>query len=162
MNRTAYNSPLGEIILSQENGALTGLWFRGQRYECRTLPENTDTVPLDSEQVFLAAAGWLDKYFSGERAELDFCLAPKGTRFQQKVWRALLEIAYGTTKSYGEIAGEIGCRSPRAVGSAIGRNPISIIIPCHRVVGADGSMTGYAGGTDRKRYLLRLEGVMSD
>ena len=144
LHTTIWQSPLGGILLAEEDGALCGLWFRGQKYEGAGLPAGI--------------VRWLTRYFAQERPERDFPLAPKGTAFQKRVWRALEEIPMGETRSYGEIAAQLGCASARAVGAAVGRNPISLIIPCHRVLGADGSLTGYAGGRDRKRALLRLEG----
>lgn len=155
MRKAVYSSPIGEIILAAENGALIGLWFRGQKYECAGLRENeTET---DESIVLLSARRWLDRYFAGEAPERDLPLAPRGSDFRQRVWRELLNIPYGDTVSYGELARRVGCASARAVGNAVGHNPISLIIPCHRVVGADGRLTGYAGGTDRKAYILALE-----
>lgn len=155
MKTAVYESPLGKITLAADEGALIGLWFDGQKYDRAGLHEGLE-LPGD-ETVLERAAQWLNAYFKGECREADFLLSPRGSDFQKRVWRELLNIRPGTTASYGEIADKIGCRSARAVGSAIGRNPISIIIPCHRVVGADGSLTGYAGGTERKRMLLSLE-----
>ena len=157
MKTTVYISPLGRILLAAEDGALTGLWFAGQKYEGRGLPESCVSVSPDREEILAAAAEWLDSFFAGEIPELNFSLRPKGTPFQLRVWKALTEIPYGKTVSYGQLAEKLGCRSARAVGSAVGKNPISLIIPCHRVIGADGSLTGYAGGIDRKKQLLALE-----
>ena len=155
-----YESPLGKMLLAADDDGLTGAWFYGQRYFARGLEgaEKNERrgVPFDSP-VLLAARRWLDAYFAGERPDAaDVPLAPRGTAFQLRVWDALLSIPYGETRTYGELAAELGSSS-RAVGSAVGRNPISVIIPCHRVLGADGSLTGYAGGLDRKRALLELE-----
>ena len=153
--RTIYPSPLGELTLASDGTALTGLWIRGQKYfgGGAKLWEMKDDLP-----VFAAAGRWLDDYFAGEETDPeDLPLAPTGTEFQQTVWQALRDIPYGTTVTYGELAQRIGCGSARAVGTAVGRNPISIIIPCHRVLGADGSLTGYAGGIDCKRWLLDHE-----
>ena len=153
--RTTYPSPLGELTLASDGTALTGLWIKGQKYfgGGATLWEVQDDLP-----VFAAASSWLDAYFAGEETDPeDLPLAPTGTEFQQTVWQALRDIPYGTTVTYGELASRIGCGSARAVGAAVGRNPISIIVPCHRVLGADGSLTGYAGGIDCKRWLLDHE-----
>lgn len=155
-----YESPLGRMLLAADDAGLTGAWFYGQRYFARGLEgaeKNVeDGTPADSP-VFLAARCWLDAYFAGERPDVaDVPLMPRGTAFQRRVWDALLAIPHGETRTYGELAAELGS-SPRAVGAAVGRNPISVIIPCHRVLGADGSLTGYAGGLTRKRSLLELE-----
>lgn len=157
MKTAIYSSPLGEILLSSDGTALTGLWFKGQKYEGRGLPEDCVNTDINGDGVLIWASEWLNDYFAGRRPETDFELRPKGTVFQLKVWKALTEINYGETASYGMIAEKIGCRSARAVGSAVGKNPISLIIPCHRVIGSDGSLTGYAGGIERKRWLLELE-----
>ena len=153
--RTTYPSPLGELTLASDGTSLTGLWIKGQKYfgGGATLCEVQDDLP-----VFAAASSWLDAYFAGEETDPeDLPLALTGTEFQQTVWQALRDIPYGTTVTYGELASRIGCGSARAVGTAVGRNPISIIVPCHRVLGADGSLTGYAGGIDCKRWLLDHE-----
>lgn len=154
-----YESPLGRMLLAADDG-LVGAWFYGQRYFARGLEgaEKNERrgVPFDSP-VLLASRRWLDAYFAGKRpAVAGLPLDPRGTEFQRRVWDALLAIPYGETRTYGELAAELGS-SPRAVGTAVGRNPISVIVPCHRVVGADGSLSGYAGGLDRKRVLLALE-----
>lgn len=122
------------------------------------LERDSGSAPVEDAEASRAAVEELRAYFAGERSEFDLPLAPKGTPFQQAVWRALLEIPYGTRATYGGIARRIGKPSgPRAVGMATGRNPISIIVPCHRVVGANGTLTGYGGGLDRKEWLLALE-----
>ena len=149
----AYASPLGEIVLSSDGSALTGLRFAGQRYFPGNLPS---PVPLSAIPVFEDTARWLDLYFSGECPGFTLPLAPERTPFQKAVWARLLSIPYGATVTYGSLAAELGS-SARAVGGAVGRNPVSLIIPCHRVIGADGTLTGYAGGTERKAFLLRLE-----
>ena len=153
--RTVYPSPLGPLTLASDGTSLTGLWLMGQKYfgGGASLWEEKDDLP-----VFAAAFGWLDNYFAGEQpAPEELPLAPAGTDFRQAVWQQLLQIPYGETVTYGDLAQRIGCASARAVGGAVGHNPISIIIPCHRVVGADGSLTGYAGGTEYKRWLLAHE-----
>ena len=151
------DSPLGRILISGEGDALTGLWWEGQKYYAGTLRQPAEEGYLP---VFEEAEEWLRIYFEGK--EPDFCpkLAPAGTPFQKEVWDILLTIPYGETMTYGDIASIIADRrgvgrfSAQAVGGAVGHNPISLIIPCHRVIGADGSLTGYAGGVDRKRALL--------
>ena len=148
MNHTAlYNSPIGPITLTSDGEALSGLSF------CHT--KVTDTI--DSIEIFHKTRCWLDLYFSGRQPDFIPTIKPIGTDFQRRVWHALLEIPYGETTTYGNIARRLGCRSAQAVGQAVGRNPIAIIVPCHRVVGSDGSMTGYAYGLERKEYLLALE-----
>lgn len=155
MKTAVYISPIGEITLAADEGTLIGLWFKGQKYDCAGLKA---AIERDGDAEMLdKAAAWLDAYFSGKIPTEQLQLAPRGTAFQKRVWQALTEIPYGGLTAYGEIAKKINCRSARAVGSAVGRNPISIIIPCHRVVGKDGSLTGYAGGTERKKFLLELE-----
>ena len=148
MNHTAlYNSPIGPITLTSDGEALSGLSL------CHI--KATDTI--DSIEIFHKTRCWLDLYFSGRQPDFIPPIKPIGTAFQQRVWHALLEIPYGETTTYGNIARRLGCRSAQAVGQAVGRNPIAIIVPCHRVVGSDGSMTGYAYGLERKEYLLALE-----
>ncbi len=151
-------SPLGELLLVSDGEALCGLYFEGQRYY-PALPEAEERPELS---VFEKTRAWLRAYFAGERPETDVPLRPDGTAFQRAVWELLREIPYGETVSYGALADMLAaCRgrpcSARAVGGAVGRNPVSILVPCHRIVGADGSLTGYAGGTDRKRKLLEIE-----
>ena len=156
MNYTAhYDSPLGGITLASDGRALTGLWFAGQWYFGSTLGPMASLPAALS--VFDETCRWLDIYFSSREPDFTPPISLKGTPFQQRVWKELLTISYGQTVTYGELARRLGCRSAQAVGGAVGRNPISIIVPCHRVVGADGSLTGYAGGLDRKRALLELE-----
>jgi len=156
-----YDSPLGGITLASDGEALTGLWFDGQKHFAETLG---DAREERDPGVFAQAEQWLDLYFAGSVPDFTPPLRPKGTAFQTAVWTLLLTIPYGRTATYGEIAAVLAGQresrtSPRAVGGAVGRNPISLIIPCHRVVGAGGALTGYAGGTDKKRWLLRLEGA---
>lgn len=152
-----YPSPLGTLTVSAEGDALTALVIQGQKYEELHLKgegRERETPVLRQARL------WLDAYFSGQAPAVDALpLAPKGTDFQKKVWQALLTIPYGATSTYGALAARLGS-SPRAVGAAVGRNPISIIIPCHRIIAADGSLTGYAGGLENKQKLLRLEGAI--
>ena len=164
-----YDSPLGGITLASDGHALTGLWFDGQKHFAATL---TNESSEDSDlPVFEHTKKWLDLYFSGECPDFTPLLAPKGTTFQQEVWRLLLAIPYGKTVTYGEIVKHLvetfhetslpkQHMSAQAIGGAVGHNPISLIIPCHRVIGANGSLTGYAGGLERKKYLLELEHVL--
>ena len=156
---TVVSSPIGELTLASDGTALTGLWLEGQKYFGGTTGQELATGQPDLP-VFQAARAWLDRYFAGEKpSSLELPLAPAGTPFQRAVWEKLQAIPCGVVTTYGTLARELGGSSPRAVGSAVGRNPISIIIPCHRVVGADGSLTGYAGGVERKQRLLIHEGV---
>ena len=147
-----YASPLGEIVLAADGDALIGLWFSGQAHFGAGLrgAEEGDCA------VLREAKAWLDDYFAGKAPETLPKLRPRGTEFQKKVWAALMRIPRGETVTYGALAEKLGSHA-RAVGGAVGRNPISIMIPCHRVVGKDGSLTGYAGGTERKAALLKIE-----
>ena len=149
-------SPLGEMLLAADEQGLSGLWFEGQKYFAAGLGE---AVGAETEALALARR-WLDIYFSGREPGFRPPLSLHGTPFRVRVWTALLEIPYGRTVTYGGLAERLGS-SPRAVGSAVGRNPISIIVPCHRVLGAGGGLTGYAGGLEKKAYLLRLEGTIA-
>ncbi len=152
-----YPSPLGTLTVAEENGALTALVIEGQKYADRHLAGEGRE---EETPVLRAAARWLDDYFAGENPDpTALPLSPKGTAFQLRVWRELRRIPYGETESYGALAARLGS-SARAVGSAVGRNPLSILIPCHRVLAADGSLTGYAGGLENKAKLLRLEGSL--
>lgn len=157
-----YHSPIGEITLTADETSLTGLWFDGGKYETRRLGAEHKEQDLP---VFDQAKQWLEIYFSGK--EPAFCppLHLAGTPFQLSVWKLLQEIPYGKTTTYGALAKEIAQQkgiarmSAQAVGGAVGRNPISIIIPCHRVIGANGDLTGYAGGIDKKEKLLAIENI---
>ena len=160
-----YASPLGTVTLAARGGALVGLWFKGQKDFGRLGAERAGQVLVyadtgaprgDDASVLNRALAWLERYFQGEDPGTPPPCAPCGTAFQRTVWAMLTEIPYGETRSYGALAAALGS-SARAVGGAVGRNPVSLMIPCHRVVGADGSLTGYAGGTERKRWLLELE-----
>ena len=161
---TMYLSPVGSMMLACDSDNLVGLWLEGQKYYGATIPE--EMVENNDMPLFYAAKRWLDRYFAGEKpliAELP--LAPIGGEFRQGVWRILCEIPYGEVITYGDIAKKMAVKmnknrmSSQAVGGAVGHNPISIIIPCHRVVGANGSLTGYAGGVSTKVKLLEWEGV---
>jgi len=155
---TTYKSPIGTITLACYHGSLVGLWTQGQKYHGDTIPEAM--VEKNDIPVFAAAKRWLDRYFAGERPGVfELPLSPIGGEFRQSVWKILCKIPYGEVVTYGDIAKKISCRSAQAVGGAVGHNPISIIIPCHRVVGASGSLTGFASGIDVKVKLLELEGV---
>jgi methylated-DNA-[protein]-cysteine S-methyltransferase len=148
-------TPLGEMLLVSDGHALTGATFTGQKYDVTIQP---DWQEDESLPVLAEARRQLFEYFAGGRTTFELPLHPTGTPFQARVWQALLGIACGETWTYGQIARALGePAAVRAAGAAIGRNPISVIVPCHRVVGADGSLTGYAGGLDRKRRLLALE-----
>ncbi len=155
-----YDSPLGGITMAGNEEALTGLWFDGQKYF-------EDTLDSEHEEknmlFFQETKRWLDLYFSGGIPDFTPPVLMKGTAFQKAVWEILLTIPYGQTMTYGEIAGKIAKQrnlprmSAQAVGGAVAHNPVSLIIPCHRVLGADGSLTGYAGGLEKKTALLELE-----
>lgn len=148
---TVYDSPCGPLTLISNGAALTDLQFENPRYPYTPAPPGSDAI-LDK------ARRQLDQYFAGRLRVFELPLAPKGTPFQQRVWQALLAIPYGATRSYGQQAVAIGSpQASRAVGLANGRNPISIIIPCHRVIGSKGALTGYGGGMERKQLLLDLE-----
>ena len=158
----SYNSPIGNMLIAADEIGLTGLWFEGQKYFANTLP---DEHISQETRILAETTKWLDVYFSGEEPKFTPPLHPEGSTFRQAVWQILLQIPYGQTITYGEIAGKltetkIGSHmSAQAVGGAVGHNEISIIIPCHRVVGTNGSLTGYAGGIDKKISLLELEHV---
>lgn len=155
-----YPSPLGNILLAADEVGLTGLWFEGQKYFGNTLPKEAVSQEIP---VLIRAKKWLDVYFSGKEPDFTPALHPAGSTFRQDVWQILLQIPYGQTMTYGEIAKKMTQMhdaphmSAQAVGSAVGHNEVSIIIPCHRVVGTNGSLTGYAGGMEKKVALLKLE-----
>lgn len=159
-----YSSPLGGITLASDGVALNGLWFDGQKYFARTLDREHESKRLP---VFEQAVMWLDIYFSGKDPGFIPQLSMKTTPFRRAVGEIMLSIPYGQTMTYGEIAKQIAAQkglagmSAQAVGGAVGHNAISLIIPCHRVVGANGSLTGYAGGIEKKMQLLRMEGAHS-
>ena len=148
-------SPLGTIVAAAAEGAIVGLWFEGQKYFPQLSAdwrENPSLPPLER------CAAQLDEYFAGTRERFELPLAPHGTSYQLRIWREIGAIPFGTTVSYSELAKRAGnAAAARAAAAATGRNPVSIVIPCHRVVGATGALTGYAGGIDRKTQLLELE-----
>ncbi len=164
-NRADYESPLGKILIAADEIGLTGLWFEGQKYFAAALCKEA----VEGETPALKEAKrWLDVYFSGKEPDFQPPLHFTGTDFQNEVWELLSSIPYGTTVTYGDIARQLAEKrgiarvSAQAVGGAVGRNRISILVPCHRVVGASGSLTGYAGGIARKAALLKLEGAYRD
>ena len=159
-----YDSPIGPLLLVGRDGKLAGVWIEGQKYFFGSLRE--ETQERESSPVLRQAGLWLDRYFAGERPAIsELPRAPIGSEFRKEVWQVLCEIPYGETTTYGEISQKIATRrglermSAQAVGGAMGHNPISIIVPCHRVVGSNGSLTGYAGGLEKKIKLLTHEGV---
>jgi len=163
---TTYLTPVARITLAcdGEGKNLVGLWTEGQKYHGDTIPEAM--IVRDDMPIFKDAKKWIDRYFSGEKPKIsELALAPIGGAFRQEVWRILCEIPYGEVITYGSIAQKIAVKmgrksmSSQAVGGAVGHNPISIIIPCHRVVGSNGSLTGFSGGIQMKIKLLELEGV---
>ncbi|WP_283610479.1 methylated-DNA--[protein]-cysteine S-methyltransferase [Faecalispora anaeroviscerum] len=161
---TQYSSPVGNLTLASDSERLVGLWIQNQKYFGGTVAKNmTENSNLP---IFTATKNWLDKYFSGQKPAIaNLPLAPNGSAFRKAVWDILCEIPYGEVTTYGEIAKKMAVwrnqehMSAQAVGGAVGHNPISIIIPCHRVVGSNGSLTGYAGGVDQKIRLLEHEGA---
>ena len=150
-----YESPYGQMLLVADGEALCGVYFDGQKY----LPQVASQWRRDAQHATLRQAKReLAEYFAGKRKRFEVALAPEGTPFQRSVWKAIATVGFGETISYAELAQRAGCPgSARAAGAATGRNPIGIIVPCHRILGSDGSLTGYAGGLDRKRALLALE-----
>lgn len=155
-----YRSPLGDILLAADQNCLTGLWFEGQKYFALHLDKEREEKEI---AVFEKTKEWLDIYFSGKKPDFTVPLRFIGTDFQKEVWKILCSIPYGQTMTYGEIAGKLAEKrgkksmSAQAIGGAVGHNRISILVPCHRVVGSDGSLTGYAGGIEKKVKLLTLE-----
>lgn len=159
-----YDSPVGRLLLAEKDGALAGLWIEGQKYFLGSIKE--EMKECANSEVLNHTKDWLDRYFQGKRPAIEeLSLRPEGSEFRRSVWKLLCEIPYGEVTTYGEIARRVAeirglaGMSAQAVGGAVGHNPISIIIPCHRVVGTNGSLTGYAGGLDKKIQLLTLEGV---
>lgn len=162
---TYYNSPIGKLLLASKENKLIGLWIEGQKYYLSGIEE--EFTKNDDEKILIETKKWLNRYFNGEKPcpnELE--LAPIGSKFRKNVWDILCKIPYGKVITYNDIAKEIAKKrkinkmSAQAVGGAVGHNPISIIIPCHRVIGTNGSLTGYAGGLDKKEYLLKLENAI--
>ena len=155
-----YDSPVGKILMIASENAVTGIYFENQRY----FPENIQDSCIEQETVILHnCAQWLNDYFQGNTSVFPYPLDPKGTQFQKRIWNILMEIPYGTTWSYAKVCERyctvynVKTMSNQAVGRAIGHNPVSILIPCHRVIGSNGKLTGYAGGLNCKKYLLELE-----
>lgn len=160
---TFYISPVGKIMIAGDGDYITGLWIENQKYYAAGIDKNAQYSP--NLNLFQCAGCWLDEYFSGVAMDnYDIPIRPTGSDFQRRVWHILRTVPYGRTITYGTIANELTkgtgrAASPRAVGGAVGRNPISIIIPCHRVIGANKALTGYAGGLDVKSKLLGLENI---
>lgn len=156
---TAIDSPIGRLTLTADDDAITGMWFatlRGESPPVQLASQQDDAAPL-----LRSAAAQLGEYFAGDRQTFDLPLRPAGTLFQQRVWAALRQIPFGQTITYGELAHRIGnAAASRAVGAANGRNPIGILIPCHRVIGTNGHLTGFGGGIDTKLALLKHEGLL--
>ncbi len=162
--KTHYKSPIGEMLLASNEKRIIGLWIKEQKYINKTMPEKmieNNKLPILKEGI-----AWLDDYFAGNKPDVSrLPIQPIGSEFRQCVWKILIQIPYGTLTSYGDIAKEVAkemgkdSMSAQAVGGAVGHNPISIIIPCHRVVGANGNLTGYASGIDNKIKLLEQEGI---
>ena len=174
---TNYQSPLGSITLAADETGLTGLWFEGQKYFALSLnKENKKALPISEQtsecqaarDILIAAGKWLDIYFSGNEPDFKLPLHFMGSAFQNEVWEILYQIPYGQTTTYGAIAKQLAKKkglermSAQAVGGAVAHNEISIIVPCHRVVGTNGSLTGYAGGIDKKIALLKMEKACKD
>ena len=162
---TDYLSPIGSVMIVSDGNSIIGLWLQGQKYHGSNI--KGETTEKNDLPVFIAAKNWLDRYFGGKMPLIsELPLAPIGGEFRQNVWKILCEIPYGKCITYGDIAKKIALKmnkermSAQAIGGAVGHNPISIIIPCHRVVGANGSLTGYAGGIDKKTRLLKHEGAI--
>ncbi|HIS87565.1 MAG TPA: methylated-DNA--[protein]-cysteine S-methyltransferase [Candidatus Caccenecus avistercoris] len=159
---STYTTPIGDVLLASKNNELIGLWFEGQKYYLNSI--NEEMQVKNEEEILKKTKNWLDRYFKGEKPSIkEIKINPIGSNFRKEVWKILCEIPYGSTITYKVIAEKIAkerglkSMSAQAVGGAVGHNPISIIIPCHRVVGSDGKLTGYAGGLDKKEYLLKLE-----
>lgn len=162
---TYYNSILGKLTIASDGENIIGLWIEGQKYFEDTI-KNENIIKKDNLEIFIKTKDWLDRYFRGKRPDIkELKLSPKGSEFRKNVWKILCKIPYGQTITYGKIAKEIAIlmnkksMSAQAVGNAVGHNPISIIIPCHRVIGENGSLIGYAGGIGKKIKLLELENV---
>lgn len=154
---TNYDSPLGEMLIVSDGDSVCGVWFCGQKH----FPSFDNLIQDDDLAIFERVRIWFDDYFEGKNPRIDFNLKPDGTQFRLKVWKLLSEIPYGETLTYGEIARKISPEmSAQAVGGAVGHNPIAILIPCHRVLGSNGKLTGYAAGLDKKIELLKIEKII--
>jgi methylated-DNA-[protein]-cysteine S-methyltransferase len=158
LHKTHWHGPLGEMIVAASDRGIAGVWFEGQKH----LPDHSAWIVDDRHPLLEAATRQLRDYFAGRRTSFDLPLdLQAGTPFQQSVWQALLAIPHGGVTTYGTLSRDIGApQAVRAVGAAVGRNPVSIVVPCHRVLGAGGALTGYAGGLERKDALLKLEGAI--
>ncbi len=160
--RSKYQSPLGEIMIAADENDIIGLWFVGQKYFAFNLDKENEEKDVE---IIKCAKKWLDIYFSGKNPDFELPLKFIGTNFQKEVWKVISMVPYGKVITYNDIAKKISKEmavkrmSARAVGKAVGHNPISIIVPCHRVIASNGSLTGYAGGIERKKFLLELENV---
>lgn len=164
---TYYNSPMGRLILGSDGENLTGIWIREEDYLKEA--QGRETEEQEGLPIFSQTSSWLDRYFAGEKPEIsELPLKLEGTLFRMEVWKLLCEIPYGETTTYGKIAKKIAAKmgkekmSAQAVGGAVGHNPIPIVVPCHRVIGADGSMTGFSCGMENKIWLLTHEGFLKD
>ena len=156
---TDYASPIGEMLIVSDGKAICGVWFYGQKHFKSSIGE--EIIENDDLAIFNHVKQWFDDYFDGLNPEINFDLKPYGSEFRLKVWKILSQIQYGETLTYGEIASRISdTMSAQAVGGAVGHNPIAILIPCHRVLGTDGKLTGYAAGLDKKIRLLELENIL--
>ncbi|WP_162012887.1 methylated-DNA--[protein]-cysteine S-methyltransferase [Streptococcus sp. S784/96/1] len=156
LSKCRYKSPLGEMTLVAFDDQLCGVYFDEQKYFMAGF-EGMEIAEQDSE-ILKVTKQWLDSYFAGDKPDtVHLSLRPQGTAFQKKVWAALADIPYRETITYGQLAEQLSCKSAQAIGSAVGKNPLSILVPCHRVLGSKGQLTGYSGGLERKRYLLELE-----
>ena len=156
MYSTNYSSPIGEMLIVSDGESVCGVWFYGQKH----FPSFDNLCENDDLAIFKEVKSWFDDYFDGKNPDINFKLKHSGSKFRLNVWRILSEIPYGETLTYGEIALKLSSSmSAQAVGGAVGHNPISILIPCHRVLGVNGKLTGYAGGIDKKIKLLELEKI---
>lgn len=153
--KRVYASPLGDLSVVANKRGLVGIWFEGQAY----FEKGVETTPLlISTSILDQTCDWLDAYFAGQQPDATILpLSVRGTVFQKKAWQELIKIPYGHTTTYKELAEKLNCKSAQAVGGAVGKNPVAILVPCHRVLGSDGSLTGYAGGLDKKTWLLKHE-----
>ena len=153
--RQLYQSPLGPLSIVVDEESLVGIWFCDQA-NCE---QGLEHIEAAFQPLHEAVFEWLDRYFIGENPSMPFPLFPQGTDFQQRVWAYLAQIPYGESRTYGEIAQALSCKSAQAIGQAVGRNPLLLLIPCHRVLGMENKLTGYAAGLDRKRWLLNHEAI---